>query len=114
MSQAHLHAPRQPVTCRKILQRETILGRRSVTGTATGRYGEGPVRTIIKISERIQELRKSAELTVTELAAMSGMPESQVRRYENGTMVPCLKSLQRICRALGVGLAEFSECDFQR
>lgn len=48
--------------------------------------------------------RRRAGLTQAELASRLGVPQSQVSRWERGTVVPSFETLQRVVRACGLEL----------
>ena len=52
----------------------------------------------------IYSARRRAGLTQTELARRLGLPQSQVSRWERGSVAPSLETLQRIVRACGLEL----------
>lgn len=55
---------------------------------------------------RIKELRKKAGLTQNELAEKTGVSLMSIRRYETGERLANFELLMKICKALGVSLAE--------
>lgn len=61
-----------------------------------------------RLGETITVLRMLRGLSQTELAERSGIQPNQLSRYEKGTVQPQLGQLERILRALDVGLAEFA------
>lgn len=56
-------------------------------------------------AELIRRARREARLTQAELAARVGTSQSAVARYERGTTVPSLSTLERLLRACGRTLA---------
>lgn len=52
--------------------------------------------------ELIKRYRKSKHLTQKQLGELCIMPDSQIRQYESGRIVPKLDTLQRIATALNV------------
>jgi transcriptional regulator with XRE-family HTH domain len=58
-----------------------------------------------QIGQNIRELRTSAGLTVTALAASSGLTKSTVSKIETGSISPPISTLVRIASALDVTLA---------
>lgn len=47
-------------------------------------------------------LRESAELSIPELATMSGVSDDSIRLYEAGTRLPSWIMIQKLATALGV------------
>jgi DNA-binding XRE family transcriptional regulator len=58
-----------------------------------------------RIAARICALRKRRGLTVTALAAASGIARPNLSRLERGAHTPSLPTLERIAKALGVPVA---------
>ena len=58
-----------------------------------------------RIGGRIRELRTQRGLSVTQLAASSGMKRPNLSRIENGKHVPSLETLERVADALGTPVA---------
>ena len=56
----------------------------------------------MSVGERIQEMRKSKNLTQKELAIMSGTSEITIRQYEIGKREPRIEQLCRIAKVLNV------------
>ncbi|GAA0353327.1 helix-turn-helix transcriptional regulator [Alkalibacterium iburiense] len=59
------------------------------------------------IGNRIQEVRKASNMTAKELAQRVEVSPSFISAVENNDSKLSLKTLTRICAALGVTLAEF-------
>lgn len=59
------------------------------------------------IGNRIQEIRKASNMTAKELAQRVEVSPSFISAVENNDSKLSLKTLTRICTALGVTLAEF-------
>ena len=59
------------------------------------------------IGNRIQEIRKASNMTAKELAQRVEVSPSFISAVENNDSKLSLKTLSRICTALGVTLAEF-------
>ena len=55
---------------------------------------------VLKISERLKEMRKSKGLTQRELADKAGVSESYICQIENGKMVSLTK-LDKLAEVLG-------------
>jgi len=58
------------------------------------------------IGESIREVRKARGMTQAQLGKACGMPDSQVRKYESGTIEPKLETLLRIATALDCTLPD--------
>lgn len=61
---------------------------------------------MIKIGERIRELRKKRGLSQGDIERVTGMLKAYVSRVEHGHTVPSLESLERFSSALGIELHE--------
>jgi transcriptional regulator with XRE-family HTH domain len=59
------------------------------------------------IATRLRQIRESAGLNQAELAKMANISHSYLSEIENGLKEPPFKTLQKICLALDVSLAEF-------
>lgn len=59
------------------------------------------------VSRKIAELRKATGLSQYRLAKLSGVHPSAISRYEAGSLDPGPRILERLCRGLGITLAEF-------
>lgn len=55
---------------------------------------------VLKVSERLKEMRKSKGLTQKELADKAGVSESYICQIENGKMVS-LNKLDKLAEVLG-------------
>lgn len=68
-----------------------------------------------EIGAEVRKLRKSFDLTVSELGAASGISTGMLSKIENGTISPSLATLSALARALNVPIARlFHESDEQR
>jgi transcriptional regulator with XRE-family HTH domain len=54
--------------------------------------------------QRLQELRKAAGMSQTELAARSGTAIDTLRKWEQGRTLPSIEAAARLATALGVSL----------
>lgn len=63
--------------------------------------------TAARVGARIRDLRNNAGLSQAELEARSGIPKARLSRYENGHVMPTVRSADKIASALGLTLAEF-------
>jgi transcriptional regulator with XRE-family HTH domain len=61
---------------------------------------------MLKIGERIRELRKGKKITLIELSARTGVAQATLSRIETGTMIGTVESHQKIAEALGTTLSE--------
>ena len=52
----------------------------------------------------LRQIRRMKNLTQTALAEKSGINRVSIARYESGRIVPTVKSLMRLSRALGVSM----------
>lgn len=52
------------------------------------------------VGERIKNARLTKEMTQKQVADACGMADSAIRKYESGKIMPTLKTLQRIAKAL--------------
>ena len=60
----------------------------------------------VQIGSRIRELRKQQGLSLEELALKCGMNTAFLGHIERGMRCPTVYSIDRICRGLGISLAE--------
>lgn len=56
------------------------------------------------VGERIREARKENNLSVRQLAELSGMDHQTIYAYEQGRVEPKLISAAKICEALNVSI----------
>lgn len=61
----------------------------------------------MNIGARIKHFRQLTGLTGKALARMVNLDPSQIYKIESNTTKPSIDSLERICSALGITLAEF-------
>ncbi|WP_229672157.1 helix-turn-helix domain-containing protein [Pullulanibacillus camelliae] len=61
----------------------------------------------MNIGMRIQNIRKSKNLKVTELAKMAYISQPYLSDIERGRTTPSLDKLQTICEALDISLGDF-------
>jgi len=54
------------------------------------------------IGSKIRKIRIQHGLAQKELAKMTGLPASQISRWEKGTIVPKLESIRKICEVLAI------------
>ena len=59
------------------------------------------------VSEKIRSARAEADLTQTELAERSGLPQSHISRIENGKLSPSRATLEKIAKGLDRPLSDF-------
>ncbi len=60
-----------------------------------------------KIGKNIKKIRMQKGLSQQQLAQKSGISQSFLSALENGKKSPTVDSLNKICRSLGISLAEF-------
>lgn len=56
----------------------------------------------MNIQENIRNARKSAGMTQSQLAAIIGVHQKDISRWENGERTPNIESLADLCKALKV------------
>ncbi len=61
---------------------------------------------MVKVGNRVRELRKAKKVTLVELSKQTGIAQATLSRIETGTMIGTVESHQKIAEALGLGLAE--------
>ncbi|MFB2552483.1 helix-turn-helix domain-containing protein [Ensifer soli] len=67
-----------------------------------------------RIGATLKRRRTAAKLTLAEVGAGAGVSSAMLSRIENGAATASLDSLERICEALGITMAElFQETDQQ-
>ncbi|WP_213996162.1 MULTISPECIES: helix-turn-helix transcriptional regulator [Tepidanaerobacter] len=59
------------------------------------------------IGARLKELRTSRNITITALANKVGLTREHLSNIERNVNMPSLQTLQKICDALDITLAEF-------
>jgi len=64
-------------------------------------------------AEKLKELRESNGFTKKRLAEESGTSQQAIVNWELGTRVPAFDAVQALCKALGVKLSEFEDCEFK-
>jgi transcriptional regulator with XRE-family HTH domain len=68
-----------------------------------------------KIGNEVRRLRKSLDLTVTELGAAAGISAGMLSKIENGSISPSLATLSALAHALNVSVSSlFAETDERR
>jgi len=58
-----------------------------------------------RIGREIKAVRNSRQMTLAELAAVSGVSLSMLSKIENGVISPSLTTLGRLSQALEIGLS---------
>lgn len=58
----------------------------------------------MRIGEKIKALRTEKQMTQNQLATISGISESAIRKYEKGERQPKLEQLTKIANTLGVNV----------
>ena len=65
---------------------------------------------MINLGDRTKELCEERQISINHLAKMSGVPASTVKNIIYGNSKnPGVQTIAKICRALGITLAEFFE-----
>ncbi len=59
------------------------------------------------IGQRLKQIRTSKGLQGIQLAEKVGITNVYLSYLESGTKIPSIETLQKICDALGITLAEF-------
>jgi transcriptional regulator with XRE-family HTH domain len=72
----------------------------------SGEIAETTANTLAAMGSRIRELRQTRELTLQELAEMSGLSTSMLSLVERGRASPSIGSLIVIASALGVTMSD--------
>jgi DNA-binding XRE family transcriptional regulator len=63
-------------------------------------------RRMDHVGSMIKKKREEKNLTQTELAKLSGLPQSHICRLEAGVHSPSMKTLEKIARALGIAVGD--------
>ena len=61
----------------------------------------------MEIGKRLREMRQQARLSGNALAKRAGVAQSTVSEIESQKIVPSIRVLEKLCRALGITLADF-------
>jgi transcriptional regulator with XRE-family HTH domain len=120
MSSRTAAGPSQSTTKRKSGNAEKAAGRELRTGSLAPAFA--PTRSIEQeIGTEVRRLRKSLDLTVTELGAAAGISAGMLSKIENGTISPSLSTLSALAHALNVSISgllaetdERRDCSFVR
>lgn len=89
---------------------------------AAGRAGKAPAEpdaADVPLEKRIGDVLKArrlaANLTLSDLSAGAGLSSAMLSRIENGMATASLDSLERLCQAVGIGMADlFKETDLKK
>jgi len=63
------------------------------------------------IGDRIRRLREKMDLSNRQLAMKAGLSQPVMYRIENGARKADIETIEKICRALGMTLADFFNFD---
>lgn len=63
-------------------------------------------KLIVRVGNRIREIRKKQNLTLLDLSIESEMEENAIQRIEKGRTNPTVKTLYKIAEALNVEIHE--------
>lgn len=63
--------------------------------------------TVELVSSNIKRFRELRKLSQKEVCAVSGIPQGQYSRIENGKVEPSISTLERLSNVFQVSLAEF-------
>ena len=66
---------------------------------------------ILKISQKIKEIRLSKSMTLDDLAAASNMDNSNIARLESGNTNPTIRTLYKISLGLKVKLKDLVDVE---
>lgn len=64
---------------------------------------------LYKFGQKLQKLRKSKSLTLQELEAMTDIDNSNLSKYESGSIDIRLTTLYKLSKALGISLSKLFE-----
>lgn len=67
---------------------------------------------MMKIGEKILDIRENIGLTQKEFAKYSGTSQSAIAFWENGKRNPGVIQLKKISKAFNIPIMELIECDF--
>jgi transcriptional regulator with XRE-family HTH domain len=70
-------------------------------------YYTAMTKTVKNISTNLKRLRELKNLSQKEVSAKSGIPQGQYSRMENGLVEPSISTLEKVAKALDVGITEF-------
>ena len=59
------------------------------------------------VLEKIRKFRIERKWTVYQLAEMSELPQSTISSWYRKNQIPTIPSMEKICRAFGITLAQF-------
>jgi DNA-binding Xre family transcriptional regulator len=77
----------------------------SASGEYAGPFAQGDVLTMLALAAQIKSLRQARQLSLTDVAKLSGIDKAQLSRIENGLNAnPTLATLETIVRSLGAKL----------
>ncbi len=62
---------------------------------------------MINVGKRITEIRNAQGISLTSLAKRSGIAQSSLSYIESGKAQPTVETVNKICTAMGLTLAEF-------
>lgn len=66
----------------------------------------------MKISEKLYELRKQHGMTQKEFSDKTGVSQSAIAYYEQGSREPKVSQLKKIALSFDIPIMELIECDF--
>ncbi len=62
---------------------------------------------MLKFPEKLKHIRKSQKLTQKKLQQLAGTGINTISNFENGYRSPCVKSLEKLSKALKVEITYF-------
>jgi DNA-binding XRE family transcriptional regulator len=98
---------------RKIAKQKSPIRRDNELRTGSSAPPELPRRTLEEeVGTEVRRLRKSLDLTVTELGSAAGISVGMLSKIENGMISPSLATLSALARALNVSIRQlFAESE---
>ncbi|MBO8127750.1 MAG: helix-turn-helix domain-containing protein [Peptococcaceae bacterium] len=61
----------------------------------------------MNIGKRLREIRQQVQLSGNALAKRAGVAQSTISEIESQKVIPSIRVLEKLCRALGITLADF-------
>jgi HTH-type transcriptional repressor of puuD len=69
---------------------------------------------MFKVGNRITQLRNEHNISITALAKQAGIAQSTLSYIESGENSPTVETVEKLCAAMGVTLAEFFDITIER
>jgi transcriptional regulator with XRE-family HTH domain len=61
---------------------------------------------VVKVGERIRDIRMKKKMTQNELAIQCEFEKASMSRLESGHSNPTIRTLHKVCKALDIGINE--------